>query len=279
MLTDGARRMARARGASPRAVVLALVFGALLTTGLGPLGRASTVRAGTAETMEAQVLAWVNNSRAARGLVPLRLHWQLVDLSGDRAATMAYYNTMSHTIAGCLSCQMDSRGIQRYSSGEVIGETGWPWGTQAASSLFNAWRGSSYHWNLLMSSTYNYIGIGFAYNSAHTTTYGVIDMTESVDQSRPWAMMGTVKASGTTATWTWSGADTALQTHTSGLKNFDVQYRVDSGSWSTIRAGTTGQSLSLASRPHGHWYGLRVLSRDNRGYVSLWTSELRVWIP
>lgn len=264
---------------APRALVVALVFGALLSTGLGPLGRASTVRAGTAETMEAQVLAWVNDSRAARGLVPLRLHWQLIDLSGDRAATMAYYNTMSHTIAGCLSCQMDSRGIQRYSSGEVIGETGWPWGTQAASSLFNAWKGSSYHWNLLMSSTYNYIGIGFAYNSAHTTTYGVIDMTESVDQSRPWAKMLTGKASGTTVVWTWDGHDTALQTHTAGIKSFDVQYRVDAGTWVTIMGGVMVRSLTLSGRKHGHWYGLRVMSRDNRGYVSFFTPEIHVWVP
>ena len=54
---------------------------------------------------------------------------------------------------------------------------------------------------------------------------------------------------------------------------------MDSAAFTTIWSGTTATSLSLASRPHGHWYGVRVLSRDYRGYVSLWTAELRVWIP
>jgi hypothetical protein len=262
-----------------RALLLALVFGAFLSTGLGPIGRPATVHAGTAETMENELFTWVNNSRAARGLVPLRLHWQLIDLSGDRAATMAYYNTMSHTISGCLACQLSSRSVQYYGYGEVIGETGWPWGDQAAQSLFNAWKGSSYHWSLLMSSKYNYIGIGVAYNSTHKTTYSSIIMTESVDQSRPWSQMVSGKVSKTTVAWTWDGHDTKLQTHTSGLKNFDVQYRVDSGSWITIMGGVTVKSLTMYGRAHGHWYGLRVRSRDNRGYVSLYTAELRVWVP
>lgn len=269
----------RAPHLGPRAVLLALVFGAFLSTGLGPIGRPATVNAGTAETMENELFTWVNNSRTARGLVPLRLHWQLIDLSGDRAATMAYYNTMSHTVSGCLSCQLASRSVQYYGYGEVIGETGWPWGDQAAQSLFNAWKGSSYHWSLLMSSKYNYIGIGVAYNSTHKTTYSSIIMTESIDQSRPWAQMTSRGVTGTTVKWTWTGGDTILQTHTSGLKNFDVQYRVDYGPWSTISSGTTAKALILYSRPHGHTYSVRVRSRDNRGFVSLYTAELALWVP
>jgi uncharacterized protein YkwD len=269
----------RAPRLAPRALFLALVLGAFLSTGLGPVGRPATVNAGTAETMESELFTWVNNSRVARGLVPLRLHWQLIDLAGDRAGSMAYYNTMSHSIGGCLSCQLASRSVQYYGYGEVIGETGWPWGDQAAQSLFNAWKGSSYHWNLLMSSTYNYIGVGVAYNSTHKTTYASIIMTESVDQTRPWAKMVSGKSSGTTVAWTWDGHDTKLQTHTSGVKNFDVQYRVDSGSWVTIMSGVTVRSLTMYGRQHGHWYGLRVRSRDYRGYVSLYTAELRVWVP
>ena len=258
---------------------LALVFGLLLTTGLGPLGHASSVRAGTAESMESQLLASINSYRTARGLRPYYLHWQLIDLAGDRAAIMAANNTLSHTIAGCLPCQLASRSIQHYSDGEAIGETGLPWGSQAAASLFNAWKASSAHWDILMSATYNYVGIGVAYNATYRTTYASIVMTEAIDQSRPWSRMTSAHASGTTAAWTWTGGDTLLQTHTSGLRSYDVQYRVDSGAWATIRTGTTGSSLTFPSRPHGHWYGLRVLSRDNGAYVSLWTAELRVWIP
>jgi len=65
----------------------------------------------------------------------------------------------------------------------------------------------------------------------------------------------------------------------SGLKNFDVEYSVDNGSWSLIKSGTTARSLSLGGRAGGHYYGLRVLDRDNKGYLSAWTSELRIWVP
>lgn len=74
-------------------------------------------------------------------------------------------------------------------------------------------------------------------------------------------------------------ADVLLQTHTAGLKNFDLEYRVDYGTWSVIRSGTTSTSLSLGSRPHGHYYSLRVRSRDWRGNVSYWTTSIRVWVP
>ena len=39
-----------------------------------------------------------------------------------------------------------------------------------------------------------------------------------------------------------------LQTHTAGLRDFDVQYRIDSGSWRTLRNDTTTRSLTLTDR-------------------------------
>jgi len=79
--------------------------------------------------------------------------------------------------------------------------------------------------------------------------------------------------------FTWTGADRLLQTHTAGLKNFDVQLKRDSGSWRTIRTGITATSLTLWNRAGGHWYRLRVRARDERGNVSGWTKQIRVWVP
>jgi uncharacterized protein YkwD len=262
-----------------RSAFIAVILGLALTTGLAPIRPAAPVAAGTAETMEAKLLSLINADRVRLGLVPLQLHGALVTLSGDRAATLASKGVLSHDAAGCLSCQLTSRGIQWYGYGEALGGTSYPWGDQAVTSLYSAWKGSSSHWALLMSKAYNYIGIGVAYRSANANTYASIVLTESIDQNRPWSAMVSKWASGTTAGWTWKGADTKLQTHMAGLKNFDVQYRVDSGTWSTIRSGTTATSLSLTGRAHGHWYGLRVRARDNRGLLANWTAELRVWVP
>jgi uncharacterized protein YkwD len=262
--------------AVPRLLVAAVLAASFAAT-IGPLTHPTAVAASTAGSMESSILGWVNAERSKRGLVPLRLHGGLAGVAGDRAATMASTGVMAHT--GCLSCPLNARGIQWYGAGEVIAYTTWPWGSQAAKSVFNGWKGSPSHWALLMSNNYNYIGIGVAYRGANAATFAAGVLTESVDGTKPRAKMQSASRSGTTASWSWSGADTALQSHTAGLRNFDVQYRVDGGAWSTIRNGTTSRSLSLSGRDRGHWHGLRVRARDRRGHVSAYTAELRIWVP
>jgi len=258
-------------------LLLAGTLAAVTATAVGPLAHPSPVSAGTAETMEAKLVSLINGERSKRGLAPLRLHSGLVDLAGDQAAYMASKNLLAHI--SCLGCTLNSRGIQWYAAGEVIAWTSYPWGDQAAQSIFNAWRGSSGHWAMLMSSRYNYFGVGVAYRSSSYRTYASAVLTESKDRSMPWARMASASRSGTTVSWRWTGADLWLQTHTAGLRNFDVQYRIDDGAWTTIRSGTTGTYLSLSGRARGHYYGLRVRARDNLGYVSHYTSELRIWVP
>lgn len=246
-------------------------------TGVGPIAHPAPVVAATAATIEADLLAWINAARVNRGLVPLRVHPGLVDLAGDRAASMASSGRLSHP--SCLGCLLTDRGIQWYGVGEVIATTTYPWGDQAAQTIYAGWKRSSTHWALLMSSTYNYIGLGVAYRSSNGSTWAAAVLSESKDRTRPWAKMRSGSRSGSTVSWTWSGADTRLQTHTSGLDSFDVQYRVGSGTWTTIRSGTSATSLSLSGRAGGRYYGLRVRARDNRGNVSAYTAEVRIWVP
>jgi hypothetical protein len=104
-------------------------------------------------------------------------------------------------------------------------------------------------------------------------------LSESKDRTKPWAKISGSSRSGSTVTWQWRGADMKLQTHTSGLDGFDVQYRVGSGTWSTIRSDTTATSLSLSGRAGGRYYGLRIRARDHRGNVSAYSAEVRIWVP
>lgn len=266
----------RPLSALPRLVALA-VLSAVVVTAIGPGASPPPVAAVTAETVESTILGWINSERISRGLVPLRLHSGLVDLAGDRADSMATTGVFKHP--DCVRCMFDKRGIQYWSGTEVIAWTSLGLSLDAAKSLFGAWRRSSLHWGILMSSKYNYIGLGVADKSATNGTYAAGLLTESRDRTKPWAKMGTASRSGTTVTWAWSGADTKLQTHTAGLKNFDVQYRVDDGSWSTIRTGTTAKSLSLSNRARGHCYSLRVKARDNRDLLSGYSAAVKVCVP
>ena len=260
-------------------LVVATALAVIVGSGPTPATRPAPVAAATAQTIEDQILGWLNNDRVARGLVPLRLDSRLRDLAEYRAGVMASTGILSHTIAGCLSCQLTARAIQWFSEGEVIAWTSYSWGDPAAAWIYNFWMTSAPHRSLLMSSTFNYVGIGIAYRSANKTTWASMVFTESVDHTRPWAKNVSHSRTGSTVYWSWTGADTRLQTHTAGLKNFDVEYRVDSGSWTVILWGTTAKSLTLTSRPSGHYYGLRVRARDNRGYLSGWTTEIRIWVP
>ena len=254
------------------ALVLALSFVAIAPP--------SPSRAATSSTMAASLYGWINTDRAALGLQPLRADVQLQTLATDRAGNMARANTLSHTAAGGnIGTALTNRAIQWYTYGEAIGFTTYPWGTEAAKNLYGLWKSSPTHWALFMSPTFNYVGAGFVYLSSNGKTFASLVFSESLDHTRPVAKMRTGSRDGTTVQWTWSGHDPILQTHTAGFRDFDVQYRVDYGTWKTIRADTTTTSLTLTGRPSGHYYGIRVQGRDWRGNLSAWSTELRVWVP
>lgn len=271
----------RPRGrALPHLLVVSLLA-ATVAIGVGPVAHppvASAVTLSpTPDQVETTLLTWINQQRASRGLVPLRLHPGLVRMSNDWAAHMASTGVLA--LPSCTSCMLGNYGVQKYSYGSIASWSTYNWGADAAWSIESGWKQHSTQWAKLMSSSLNYIGIGIAYRATNKSTWASVFLTESKDVTRPWSKMSTVSRSGTTVSWSWTGADTKLQTHTAGLKNFDVQYRVGSGTWATIRSGTTSKSLSLSNRTHGRYYGLRVRSRDNLGYVSAWSAEMRIWVP
>lgn len=241
---------------------------------------APVASAGTAYDMEQQILGYINRDRSAAGLVPYRKWSALASVAGKRAARMASLNVLSHTAAGpYLSTQLNNAGIQWYDWGEAIGKTSYRWGSDAAKNLYHMWMGSSPHRAMLMSTGYNYIGIGVAYRSSNHTTYASIVVTDSKDHTGAVGRNGSLSAAGTTVDFSWTGYDPKLQKRTAGLRSFDVQVRVDGGTWSTALNDTTTLALSLADRPRGHWYGFRVQAADTRGTLGKWTSEARIWVP
>lgn len=233
----------------------------------------------TAGVMAADIVSWLNRDRAAAGLRPLRTWTSLAALANQRAANMAAASTLSHQAAGGdPGAALTSSGIGWYSYGETIGETSYPWGSQAAANLYSMWKGSALHHAIMFSATYNYIGVGIARRSDGTTWSSVL-FSESADHTAPGARNGSLLRSGTSITFHWSGYDPVLQTHTAGLRGFNVQYRVNSGTWSTIRRLTTMTWLGLSNRRHGTYYSFRIQAVDRRGNLSAWTAAKRIWMP
>jgi uncharacterized protein YkwD len=240
---------------------------------------APTTSATSVSDAEQMVIGWINNDRTNRGLAPLRTDSDLVAISGLRASRMASANVMSHTIGGNLQSQLDWYDVAWYRYGEVIGWSTAGYPVDSARAIYRAWMGSSSHRALLLSDRFNYIGVGLAYRSSNHKTFSSAVLTESPDHTRPVARVTGASRSGDDVRWTYNGYDPRLQTHTAGLRDYDVQYRVGSGTWSLIRDNTTSTTVSLYDRPHGRYYSIRVRATDRRGNVGVWSSESRIWVP
>jgi uncharacterized protein YkwD len=224
------------------------------------------------------LMASINQARAARGLVPLRSDWRLWAIATERAGRLAATGILSHEAAGPLTSDLAAHGVGWYGYGEDIGYASGSLGV-AGSAVLAMWAASSQHWPLLMSSRYNYLGIGLVYRASSGDTFVSVVLTESPDRTGAHARATQAVVYGIDIRWSWRGWDPPLQTHTAGLRDFSVQLRMDLGAWSTIGSGLTSTVSATLDRAPGHWYGLRVRAGDRAGNVGPWSRELRVWVP
>ena len=154
--------------------MLTAVFAALLALAIGPAAHPDPANASTASTMEAYIVSWVNSARHSRGVPALRVGSKLTDLAGSRATTLARTADLLHP--SCLGCVYNNWDISWRACGEAIAMTTYPWGYQAARSVFLGWKNSPGHWSLLMSRSYTRIGVGVAYRSSNHSTWASADL-------------------------------------------------------------------------------------------------------
>jgi uncharacterized protein YkwD len=241
-------------------------------------GRPPSVNAtSTAATLDAQILASINKDRASLGLHALRLDSRLVGWSADRSAWMAGRGVMTHTSYDGSPCNLyNVMRITWYQCGEAIAYTNATPGPAAGAFLYNLWKGSPDHYALITSNTFNYIGIGITYRPANGTTYASILFLEGPDRSLPIASLTNGSVNGGTVQWGWTAHDPILQTHTAGVKDYDIELRSNNGSWRMIRANSVTLSYTLRNQLPGSTWALRVRARDNAGNVSGWVTSATI---
>ena len=255
----------------PVAVAAVLLSGVLSTATAPPAEAAFT-------SVEAAVISWMNADRTALGLRPLQLWGKLAAIAETRAKRMAAANVMNHTVGGNLSRQLHDAGAVCYAYGENVAYSSYPRGTDAARHIYRLWKGSPVHWGQITSRRFNYVGLGLEYRSSNGRTFAALVFTESPDHTGARAAFTGSSRRGNEVTWTWRGWDVPLQTRTAGFRDFDVQLRVDSGSWVTARDNWTGTALTL-TLSGGHTYGLRVRGRDRAYNSGAWSPEVRIAVP
>ena len=173
----------------PRLLPIALGVATILA-GVAWISRPSPVSASTESSMASAIVTDINTDRGGQGLRGLRVDPRLTALAADRAMWMASTGLMSHSsVGGEVYDAIAARGVDAWSSAEAIGSTNATWGNDAAQYLYSLWRGSQEHWDLMMSSTFNYIGVGIGYRPSTGETFASVVLAEAPDVTNPVAQV------------------------------------------------------------------------------------------
>jgi uncharacterized protein YkwD len=256
-----------------------LVAVALLATLLIAPAPAAAEDTMTVSAAEMAMVAALNVNRTERGLVPVRVDGRLMAIARARSADMAAKHYFSHT-------QPDGRnifdiisasGIVWYGAGEILAMNNYPTIDTSLQRADLDWLNSPGHYAIVVSTSYNYVGVGLAIDPATGTKYWSAVYLKGPDRTgaRASARAPSVSAG---STWTrrrvrvsWSGADVRLQVLTAGLYTYQLQRRTDAGAWVTVRASTTRTYLGF-DLPRHHTYTFRVRARDRVGNWGSWSA-------
>jgi uncharacterized protein YkwD len=147
----------------------------------------------------------------------------------------------------------------------------------SAETVIGQWMDSPGHKAQILSAQHNYAGVGVAVDG--TRTIWTVDFIQGPDRTDPKATL--TKATSPTGSHSihlaWSGSDPPLATLTAGLRSYDVARRRPGGTWSIIRSGKTGTSLTVSSSK-GARYQFRVRARDAAGNVGDWSDTRSVTV-
>ena len=230
---------------------------------------------------EARALYLINVERAKIGRAALQWDARLSDIAQWRSDDQASKNKMFHDLSAVTN-RMAQRGITWF---ESVGEAllhGTPRTPMAsAQEAVTWWKGSSAHWDMLMSkqARYNYVALGLA-RARDGWYFWTAIMFVGPDRTPPKASMDDVSArraagGNATVTVSWTGHDVQLYSFTSGLRDFRLQRRVGSGDWVTVTDWTTATSRSF-ELDQGRSYSFRVRARDARGNKSSWSGAISI---
>jgi uncharacterized protein YkwD len=263
----------RARSRLSPLLVLALLAAVIVTP--APAAATDTMTVSAAETA---MLAALNADRTALGLVPVRVDTRLMAIARARSQDMVANHYFSHVQPDGRNVFdiINANGIKWYGAGEIIAMNTYP--IEGSVTRANTdWMNSSGHRAIIVSTSYNYVGVGLAIDGATGSKYWTAVFIKGPDRTGARALAKTPRVSaGSTSSRrrvsvSWSGADVRLQVLTSGLYTFQVQRRTDSGSWVTVKWSTTRTSLTFDLARH-HTYRFRIRARDKAGNWGSWST-------
>jgi len=245
--------------------------------GLPPLPTAPTPA--QISSSEQAVLNLLNKDRTAAGLVPVRVDARLMAIARARSADMVANSYFSHTqpdgrnVFDILSAQH----VTWYNAGEIIAWNNYSMDLTAGIAN-SQWMASPGHHAIIVSSEFNYVGVGLAYDPATGKKLWTAVFIKGPDRTPAVAASSRSLGAWTTtrtrtAKVSWSGYDPKLQVLTAGLRSFTIQVRTDGGAWRTIYSSTTNRAWSFRAWK-GHRYEIRVSPLDRAGNRGTWVTSV-----
>jgi len=257
--------------------LIAVLFAGLMLVGMaGPVAAALPVfDLTTLVQAESDLGLLINRERTAQGLVELQLDPDAMAIARQRAETMAAADVLSHQNPDGTNVfdAIVASGIPWFGAGEIIVWNNYPAATDSTAQAVAAWLGSPSHRSLVLSSDYNYVGLGAAISPVSGRRYYAGVLLKRTDRTAAWAQAQTtttriVDATHTRVTVRWTGGDPRLQVLTAGLRDYEVQRRVVGGSWRALGFRTT--TSVTETLPSARTYEYRIRARDRAGNRGAW---------
>jgi uncharacterized protein YkwD len=258
-------------------LVLALATVALIAAPGAATASNPTVDAATLTAQEAAMVKALNADRTALGLVPVRVDQRLMAIARARSDDMVANDYFSHegsdgrNVFDILSDQH----VTWYGAGEIIAWNTYPMDSTTAAAN-RQWMNSAGHRAIVVSKSYNYVGVGLAVDAASGKKLWTAVFLKGPDRTSARASVSRSLGSWDTSrtryvTISWSGYDVRLQVLTSGLRSFVLQRSKDGGPWESILSSTTLRKKTMRMWI-GHTYTFRVAARDNAGNPLNWVT-------
>ena len=259
--------------------LVAVVGAAIVAPGAAVATTVVIDEAGLARYESAMVSA-LNADRTSRGLVPVRVDSRLMEIARARSDDMVAKDYFSHTQPDGQKVFdiLNDRNVTWYGAGEIIA-----WNSNSMDSTVSAanrdWMESPGHKAIIVSTTYNYVGVGLAIDPVSGHKLWTAVYLKGPDRTAARATVYTPRVvSSPTATTrrtkvVWTGYDPRLVVLTSGLRSYTVQRRVDGGPWSTSLSSTTLR-YAYYNLTVGHRYEFRVSARDRAGNRGAWVTRV-----
>ncbi len=230
---------------------------------------------------ELHAVRLLNAERAKAGLVAVRVDSRLMSIARQRSADMASRHYFSHVSPSGQSVfdMIHASGISWYAAGEIIAWNTWPGLADSAVAAKDGWMGSPSHRDIVMSTDYNYVGLGLAIDSSDGKKIWTGVFMKGPDRTGGYVRLAPLPKTTLSSaeaykviTVSWTGGDIRLQTLTSGLRHYQIQVRTNSGAWNWLSGGTTrtSQDITVWRDPT---YDVRIRACDQAGNCGSWARQ------